>query len=257
MPRHAVCNNNIKTSVTANSVYAPYLPPPPCPCYTQLMHISPYHAPNFYTDALAKGRHRDIVGGRWEETGLIQMQILLHAGLDPHHQLLDIGAGSLRLGCRAVPYLNPGHYWATDLSGDLLRAGHAQELADPARLPLNQLIEDADFSFPNVPETITHAIAFAVFTHLPANHLRRALIQIRANFPRLESLLFTVFLAPDAQTYLAPHRQPDGVVTHAVRAPYHMLMQDVLHLAHASGFACDFLPTELPRGQALFRAVPA
>ena len=27
-------------------------------------HISPYHAPDFFTDALAKGRHRDIVGGR-------------------------------------------------------------------------------------------------------------------------------------------------------------------------------------------------
>ena len=84
-------------------------------------HISPYHAPDFYKDALAKGRHRDIVGGRWDETGRIQMQLLLEAGLLPQHHLLDIGAGSLRLGCKAVPYLNPGHYWATDLSGALLR----------------------------------------------------------------------------------------------------------------------------------------
>ena len=38
--------------------------------------ISPYHAPGFYDQALAQGRHRDIVGGRWEETGLVQMQLL-------------------------------------------------------------------------------------------------------------------------------------------------------------------------------------
>lgn len=219
------------------------------------MHISPYHAPDFFKDALAKGRHRDIVGGRWEETGLIQMQILLNAGLDPHHHLLDIGAGSLRLGCRAVPYLNHGHYWATDLSGDLMRAGHARELADPSRLPIGQLVQDDDFSLAGIPDIITHAVAFAVFTHLPANHLRRALLSIRARLPQLQTLLFTVFLAPES-AYLLPFRQPDGVVTHATRAPYHMLLPDVEYLIRASGFAAEFLTTELPRGQVLIRATP-
>jgi hypothetical protein len=217
-------------------------------------HKTPYHPPHFYRDALAKGRHRDIVGGRWEETGLIQMQILLAAGLDPHHHLLDIGAGALRLGCRAVPYLDPGHYWATDLSGPLLREGHAREIADPARLPADQLIEDANFDFPGLPDTITHAICFAVFTHLPINHLRRALTQIHARFPALQCLLFTTFLAPDAQTALQPFRQPDGVVTHDTRAPYHMLAEDVAHLLKATGFKATQEETELPRGQALWRA---
>jgi hypothetical protein len=219
------------------------------------MHISPYHAPNFFKDALSQGRHRDIVGGRWEETGLIQMQILLDQGLDPHHHLLDIGAGSLRLGCRAVPYLNAGHYWATDLSGDLMRAGRLAELADPARLPAHQLIEDAEFSYSGVPPTITHAMAFAVFTHLPINHLRRALLSLRKAAPQLQKLMLTVFLAPK-DAYLAPHRQPDGVVTHATRAPYHMLREDVAHMLHASGYAAEFAVTELPRGQALIIARP-
>jgi hypothetical protein len=219
------------------------------------MHISPYHAPDFFKDALAKGRHRDIVGGRWEETGLIQMQILLDQGLDPHHHLLDIGAGSLRLGCRAVPYLDAGNYWATDLSGDLMRAGHMSELADPARLQSDHLIEDAEFSLIGVPETITHAIAFAVFTHLPMNHLRRALISLRAACPHLEKLILTVFEAP-IEAYLIPFRQPDGVVTHAARAPYHMLRADVEYLLHASGYEAQFPPTELPRGQQLIVARP-
>lgn len=219
------------------------------------MHISPYHAPDFFKDALAKGRHRDIVGGRWEETGLIQMQILLDQGLDPHHHLLDIGAGSLRLGCRAVPYLNSGNYWATDLSGDLMRAGHMSELPDPARLQSDHLIEDAEFSLNGVPKTITHAIAFAVFTHLPMNHLRRALVSLRAACPRLQKLMLTVFLAPEA-AFLTPFRQPDGVVTHAARAPYHMLRGDVEHILTASRYAAHFPQTELPRGQQLIVATP-
>ncbi len=219
------------------------------------MHISPYHAPDFFKDALAQGRHRDIVGGRWEETGLIQMQILLDQGLDPDHHLLDIGAGSLRLGCRVVPYLNAGHYWATDLSGDLMRAGHMSELPDPARLPMHHLIEDTEFSFKGVPDTITHAIAFAVFTHLPMNHLRRALVSLRAACPRLQKLMLTVFLAPEG-AYLTPFRQPDGVVTHAARAPYHMLRGDAEYLLRASGYTAEFPPTELPRGQQLIIARP-
>ena len=219
-------------------------------------HISPYHAPDFYADALAKGRHRDIVGGRWEETGKIQMALLLEAGLQPDHHLLDIGAGSLRLGCRAIHHLNPGHYWATDLSGALLKRGYEAEIADKTRLNPAHLIEDSNFSFPGVPDSISHALGFAVFTHLPANHLRRALIQIRARFPALQKLLFTVFLAPDAAASLLPVKQPDGVVTHDTRAPYHMLACDVLHLTSASGFAVDQQQTRLPRGQVLFIASP-
>ena len=219
-------------------------------------HISPYHAPDFYAVALAKGRHRDIVGGRWDETGRAQMALLLAAGLAPDHHLLDIGAGSLRLGCKAAAYLNPGHYWATDLSGALMRRGYKTEIADKSRLHPDHLIEDANFDFPGLPDTITHAIAFAVFTHLPANHLRRALIQIRARFPALQKLLFTVFLAPDVTASLLPVKQPDGVVTHDTRAPYHMLAGDVLHLTTASGFAADLRATRLPRGQVLVVAEP-
>lgn len=219
-------------------------------------HISPYHAPNFYADALAKGLHRDIVGGRWEETGRIQMQLLQDIGLLPHHTLLDIGAGALRLGCKAIPYLNPGNYWATDLSGALMRQGYSAELADPTRLNPSQLIEDDHFHFPGVPVTITHAIAFAVFTHLPATHLHHALGQIRAAFPALQSLLFTVFLAPDTQSFSHPVKQPDGVVTHPHRAPYHMLASDVLNVTNATDFDARFSNTRLPRGQVLCKATP-
>ena len=216
--------------------------------------ISPYLAPNFYGDALSKGRHRDIVGGRWDETGRAQMAALRAEGLAPHHRLLDIGAGSLRLGCKAVPYLDPGHYWGTDLSGALMQRGYQLELADKDRLPSSQLIEDPDFSFPDIPPNIDYAIAFAVFTHLPADHLHRALTNLHNQFPSLKRLLFTVFLAPDAATAQTQYRQPDGVVTHANRAPYHVLAADVLHIAKATGFTGHPRDSRLPRGQILFVA---
>ncbi|MGQ0564706.1 MAG: class I SAM-dependent methyltransferase [Gemmobacter sp.] len=216
---------------------------------------SPYLVPGFYDRALAQGRHRDIVGGRWDETGRLQLRLLQEAGLQPHHRLLDIGAGSLRLGCRAVPWLEPGHYWATDASAALMARGHDVELAAKDRLPAGQLIEDAGFAFPGVPATIDHAIAFAVFTHLPADRLAPALTSIRARFPVLQRLLFTVFLAPGG--HKGPLRQPDGVVTHPDRPPYHRPAADVLNDARAAGFAPAFRDARLPRGQVLCLAAPA
>ncbi|MDP3261858.1 MAG: class I SAM-dependent methyltransferase [Tabrizicola sp.] len=219
------------------------------------MPASPYLAPGFYDDALAKGRHRDIVGGRWDETGRAQMAILRAAGLLPHHRLLDIGCGALRLGHMAVPYLDPGHYWGTDASLALMRRGRDLELADASRLPLANLVEDADFSLPGVPETIDFAIAFGVFTHLPATMLRPALASVRARLPRLDTMLLTVFLAPPGHP--GAHRQPDGVVTHPGRPPYHRTATAVEADAAASGFTLSWQPVHLPRGQALCHLKPA
>jgi len=219
--------------------------------------LSPYHAPGFYDEALAHGRHRDIVGGRWDETGRLQMAILRREGLLPRHRLLDIGCGSLRLGCKAVPYLDPGHYWGSDLSDALMRRGYQAELAEKDRLPPAQLVEDADFAFPGVSPDIDFAIAFAVFTHLPLDRLGHALGRIRARFPLLRRLLFTVFLVPDTAVAAGPVRQPDGVVTHPARAPYHFLADDVLALCGAAGFSAEQRPDRLPRGQVLFLATPA
>jgi len=215
--------------------------------------LSPYHKPGFYTEALAKGRHRDIVGGRWDETGRAEMALLQSEGLAPHHHLLDIGAGALRLGCKAVPFLDPGHYWATDLSRALMLRGHEVELADPTRLDPAHLIQDADFQFPDVPPCITHAIAFAVFTHLPLTCLACALPRLHSRFPVLQRLLFTVFLSPSG-AYAGPLRQPDGVVTHPDRAPYHHRAADILALTAAAGFTAKMSDRRLPRGQILCRA---
>ncbi len=61
---------------------------------------SPYDLPGFYDRALAQGRHREITGGWWEETGRIQLDLLTKQGMQPGHLLLDVGAGALRLGAR-------------------------------------------------------------------------------------------------------------------------------------------------------------
>lgn len=214
--------------------------------------VSPYLVPGFYDKALAEGKHRDIVGGRWDETGRVQMAVLREAGLLPHHKLLDIGAGSMRLGCKAVAYLDPGNYWATDASLPLMLRGREVELDVPERLPLDHLIEDADFAFPGVPADMDFAIAFGVFTHLPIGHLKTALGTLPSCCPRLTAFLFTVFLAPEG--HAGSYRQADGVVTHPDRAPWHFPLDWVLDLGRETGWEITQSPTLLPRGQELFSA---
>lgn len=215
--------------------------------------VSPYLAAGFYDRALAQGRHRQITGGWWEETGRLQLDLLRGAGLQPGHRLLDIGAGALRLGCKAVPYLDPGHYWATDASGALMRRGWQVELADRDRLPLRQLIEDAGFALPGVPGDIDFAIAFAVFTHLPPDCLAQALASLRARCPALRGFLFTVFLPPSADR----PRRGDDAVTHPDRPPRHVAAGSVGATCAAHGFVLTIRPDRLPRGQTLCLATPA
>ncbi|MFN4154880.1 MAG: class I SAM-dependent methyltransferase [Paracoccaceae bacterium] len=217
--------------------------------------VSPYLVPGFYDTALAKGRHRDIVGGRWEETGRIQMQILRDAGMQPHHRLLDIGAGSLRLGCKAVPWLNPGHYWATDASRALMLRGRSVELDAPDRLPEDHLIEDSEFALPGVPPEMDFAIAFGLFTHLPLPVLEAALARLRPRLQHLSRLFFTVFLAPGSTS--GPFRQTDGVVTHPDRPPYHFSRSDIDRACAGARWHSAASGMMLPRGQMLIAAHPA
>lgn len=214
---------------------------------------SPYLEPGFYDRALAQGRHRDIVGGRWDEIGRLQLALLQAHGLHPRHHLLDIGAGSLRLGCKAVPFLDCGHYWGTDASRALMLRGRSVELPDPARLPEDHLVEDADFAFPGLPPHVDHLIAFGLFTHLPPGQTAQALARIATRWPAPRVFLFTVFLAPGGQEN-APLRQPDGVVTHPDRPPWHMTETALHAMAEAAGLAITRQPDRLPRGQVLFRA---
>ncbi len=128
---------------------------------------------------IAKGVHRNFVGGRWDDLGRHQFDFLLGEGLQPAHTFVDVGCGSLRAGRHLIDYLDPGNYYGIDANVSLLQAGYDVELSDEqrSRMPIANLRAndrfDADFGV-----EFDMAIAQSVFTHISLNHIRLCLYRL-------------------------------------------------------------------------------
>jgi hypothetical protein len=117
---------------------------------------------------IAKMGHRGYVGGMWEEIGQLQFDFLLSKGLKPASCLLDIGCGSLRLGSKAIPYLDRGNYLGIEKERGLVSAGLDKEL-DPETRQEKQpkIVISSSFDFEKLGRKANFAIAQSLFTHLP------------------------------------------------------------------------------------------
>lgn len=197
--------------------------------------------------------HRQIIGGLWEEIGAHQMDFLIANGLTRSDRLLDVGCGSLRLGARAIAWLDRDRYFGTDISAALIEAGRERELDDAlrAKAPAGHFAVNADFSFDFLSQPIDVAIAQSVFTHLPLNHLRRCLARLAPHMIKGGRFFVTYFDCPEDADLYAPRTQsPAGVVTHDFQDPYHYRPSDLV-------WAIDRAPWRLepigewahPRGQ--------
>lgn len=112
--------------------------------------------------------HRGYVGGMWEEIGTLQFEFLLARGLKPEHVLLDIACGALRLGVKAIPYLQPDHYLGIEKEVDLANAGLEVELPLDVRREKRPTIVISDsFEFDKLPRRANYAIAQSLFSHFP------------------------------------------------------------------------------------------
>ena len=194
------------------------------------MPISQYHDPAVIGRAVREGRHRDIIGGLWEQLGQLQFDFLVRQGLKPQHRLVDIGCGSLRAGVKLVDYLNTGNYFGTDLNADLLDAGYERELTVEQRhkLPRTNLIADGDFDFSWAPRPFDVAVAQSVFTHLPIGSLRTCLERLAPAMVAGGVLYATIFEVPDDWPSGPFRHSPGEIVSHEAQNPYHHRRRDVV-----------------------------
>jgi hypothetical protein len=118
-------------------------------------------------EGVRKAGHRKYIGGAWDEIGTLQFEFLKSRGMTPNSYLLDIACGSLRLGVKAIPYLDPAHYLGIEKEQSLIDAGINIELsADIVAAKQPVLVQSSTFEFEKFDQQPDFAIAQSLFTHL-------------------------------------------------------------------------------------------
>jgi SAM-dependent methyltransferase len=187
------------------------------------------------------GKHRDMVGGMWEEIGTLQFEFLRARGLKPRHRLLDIGCGSLRGGIHAIKYLDPGNYYGLDINPSLIEAGrHELSLACLTHKNPHLALSDR-FELGLFREKFDYLLALSVFTHLFANHIIRCLVEVREVLAPEGRFFATFFLAPHS-VHLAPIvHQPGGVKTQYDCDPFHYSLDEIRAMAKLTDLSAEII----------------
>lgn len=189
-------------------------------------------------------RHREQVGGLWDELGEWQLRLLLEHGLLPEHYLLDIGCGCLRGGVKFISYLKRGRYFGVDKDPALLKAGLEIELnrAHLGKSPV--LREMADFDFASLGRQFDYALAQSVFTHLPLNSIIRCILYVEKALASGGKFLATFFASEESRFVLTPmtHHCLDGELqTYLDQDPYHYHPSVFSWICHDISLDCEYL----------------
>jgi SAM-dependent methyltransferase len=102
----------------------------------------------------------------FEEVGRFTLQSLRQNGLAPHHRVLDVGCGTLRLGYFLVRYLDPDRYFGIEPVPKYLAAGLAHAIGSElqaTKRPRFSRSKDFDFSAFNV--AFDYVVARSIFSH--------------------------------------------------------------------------------------------
>jgi cyclopropane fatty-acyl-phospholipid synthase-like methyltransferase len=203
--------------------------------------ISPYYTRQLTRKEIAKGEHRNFVGGFWHEIGTLQFEFLLRHGLLPGHKLVDIGCGALRCGLPIIRYLETGNYFGLDINESLLEGGKRElalaELTDKRpKLLLNNKFELDRFGV-----LFDFAIAQSLFTHLDMNSIVRCLREARKVLHSGSKFFISFLQAPHSGHLEQVRHEPGGVVSNLDSDPYHYSFAELQWLAASAGFTAELV----------------
>jgi SAM-dependent methyltransferase len=124
-----------------------------------------------------------FVGGPvadFERIGRLQLEMMIHEGLYPTSNVLDVGCGCLRGGYWVMHFVDPGHYFGIEPWDECLQAG-LEHIVEP------QLLEQAkptftkneDFDFSVFGQTFDFVVARSVWTHASKPQIEQMLDSFR------------------------------------------------------------------------------
>ena len=102
------------------------------------------------------------VGEGGDSVGIAELDALILAGMTPKSRVFDFGCGTGRLAKFAIPFLEDGKYFGSDISSEMLRI-FENEIKDKKG---QHLYHQVGFEFPKVGDCVDFIAAFSVFTHM-------------------------------------------------------------------------------------------
>ncbi len=190
-------------------------------------------------EEIARGAHRQFVGGLWEELGALQHAFLKGRGLLPRHRLADIGCGALRGGLHFIAYLDEGRYYGIDTNESLLDAGRRELALAKLEHKRPSLFVTRRFELAQFATRFDFALAVSVFTHLPMNHIVKCLVEAKRALLPGAPFYATFFESPsDAHVEPLAH-VPGDVVSYFDMDPYHYSPDEIRFLAREAGVAAE------------------
>lgn len=135
--------------------------------------------------------------GRWKVLQDWQYDILLKHGLQPHHHVLDVGCGVLRLGLKLIDYLDDDRYCGIDPLKTYIETGHVyvREILE-TRKKYN-LLRDRNFTFERFQRKFDFAIAQSVLTHLARREIEECIANLKPVMGVGGIFIFTILMNPN------------------------------------------------------------
>jgi len=191
---------------------------------------------------------RGFVGGLWHELGELQFKFMVERGLRPEHVLLDIACGSLRAGCRFVPYLNRGNYLGIDIDSGLIEHGRNHELGPKlCEIKQPEFVVSPKFEFTRFSKRPDFAIAQSLFTHLTGQEILLCLRNLRG-FAKPETALYATFFEAPSEIANPPASHP--------HAGFRYTREQMRRFGEQSGWEMDYIGDwQHPRDQKMLRYV--
>ena len=128
--------------------------------------------------------YRAFVGppAQYDVKASTQFALLCALGLREHHNLLDIGCGSLRAGRLFIPYLGTGRYFGIEPERWLVEEGIKENLGqDLVALRHPTFLYRDDFDLAEFGVQFDYVVAQSIFTHSGPDLIRKALHSVAGN----------------------------------------------------------------------------
>jgi ABC-type polysaccharide/polyol phosphate transport system ATPase subunit/SAM-dependent methyltransferase len=202
--------------------------------------------------ALNRAPHRLASGGLWSESGIWQIEFLRRQGLEPDHDVLDVGCGSLAAAIHLLRFLDVGRYWGLERNAALIEAGGGIELPRAGVSPdRGHFLVNDTFELNGIPHPLDVAVANSLFAYVPFNSVALCIASVVRKLKPSGRFYATWFENPDPANF-DPIVHPDGTTTYPDREPYHYPFELIEQVCRAVGATVDRLDdSSHPRGESI------